>query len=189
MKDKDFSPKGKDKTYWIILNEAIALEITKGHLKWTNAQLARQAKVARSLIYYYFGKSKLNIILQACHLFGEFLAGTDQAHVQAWEEGDFNAGLKLSRRAIKKFPYLIPFYFLNRNTQNEIGELIRKYEEKGFQKRMKFITGINKSQARAIFSLQLGISTSPGLKDSDVDECFKFFKIPGSKQIASSDHL
>ena len=52
----------KDETYWKILDAVIALEIRRGHQKWTISELSRLSGITRTLIYYYFGKSKLEIL-------------------------------------------------------------------------------------------------------------------------------
>ena len=48
----------KDETFWSVLYSAIELDFKRGHLRGTMSELSRMSNVTRSLIYYYFGKSK-----------------------------------------------------------------------------------------------------------------------------------
>lgn len=178
MTESIIPKEGKDKTYWDILNAAIYLDIQHGHLKWTYAMLSRKSGVTRSLIYYYFGKSKINILEESCRLFGEILAGTADHHMNLWKDGDLAKPLKLSRDILTHFPALLPFYYLNRNKENNIGELIRDYEKKGIKKRKKFFPNLSTSQCRALFALQLGISTYPALEQVDIKVAVDMINIP-----------
>jgi hypothetical protein len=182
VKKKDIFPsEKKDRVYWTILNEAIYLEIRGGHLKWTYAELARRSHVSRSLIYYYFGKDKMNLLKEACVLFGELLAGTNKEKMQYWSEGDFVQGIREAKELFKVCPSIIPFYYLHRDKKNEIGELIRSMEKKGIKKRKKFFPHLDDAQARLLFALQFGISSFPGVKDKDLELCEQMIAIPGAK--------
>lgn len=178
MNESIIPKEGKDKTYWDILNAGINLDIQHGHLKWTYAQLSRKASVTRSLIYYYFGKSKITILEEACRLFGEILAGTAHPHMRLWKDGDLTQPLVLSRDILKNCDSLLPFYYLNRDKKNNIGDLIRDYEKKGIKKRKQFFPNLTISQCRALFALQLGISTYPGLEQADIQVAVDMIKIP-----------
>src|SRR6187401_2386822 len=95
---------GKDRVYWRILNAAILLDIRWGHLKWSITQLAASAKVTRSLIYYYFGRSKIDILLHAVKLIGlEFAGGTEKRH-SFWAERRFADSFIASRKMIAQTP-------------------------------------------------------------------------------------
>lgn len=173
MEKVELKLEGKDKTYWAILDSAILLDIQLGHLKWTYSQLSRKSKQTRSLIYYYFGKSKIGILQEACKLFGEFLSGTSELHLKFWEEKKYLEATLVTRNILEKSPSLLPFYFLYRGKENEIGELIREYERRGIQKRKKFLPNLTTAQARALFALQMGISTCPEMKTKDIEEALK----------------
>ncbi|MGK0367576.1 MAG: AcrR family transcriptional regulator [Thermoproteota archaeon] len=167
---------GKDKTYWDILNAAISLDIQKGHLKWSLTGLSKKADVTRSLIYHYFGKEKLNILEEACLLFGEKLAGISNEYLDFYKENDFISGIACSRQILEHCPMLLPFYYLNRTKINPIGVLIREYEEKGIQKRIEQFPNLKRNQAIAIYTLQFGISTCPNLRTEDIQTCIEMIK-------------
>lgn len=148
----------KDKKYWDILNSCIQLEITHGHLKWKISDLHRKSKVSRTLIYYYFGKIKKNIVLEACHYFGSILSGVDPELMDLYTKGEVAKALYLNKLALIKVPALIPFYFLYRDSKDEVGAIIRDYETKGIKKRKHFYPHLSESEARALFGLQMGLS-------------------------------
>lgn len=166
----------KDDVYKAVLNSAIELDIQLGHLKWTYTLLAKKSSISRTLIYYYFGKEKINILKEACLLFGEELAGSGEERMSAWENGRIDIGLNKTRELFKDYPYLIPFYFLYRTRNNEIGELIQRYEEEGFKKRKKFFPEKSDQELRIMFSFHLGLVTFPNLNDTDVEHACNSLK-------------
>jgi Bacterial regulatory proteins, tetR family len=166
----------KDEKYWKILNSCIRLELRHGHLKWTMAALHRESKVSRPLIYYYFGRSKKNIILEACHYFGVLLSGTDQLKMKLYDENQVAKALLESKELLIKSPDLVSFYFMHRHSKNEIGELIRSYERKGIKKREKFLK--NEKDAVVLFALHMGISLCSQIYDLEgIQSCLEALKI------------
>jgi AcrR family transcriptional regulator len=165
MSEKKYS---KDDVYKAVLNAAIELDIQQGHLKWNYTTLARRSGISRSLIYYYFGKEKINILKEACLLFGEELAGIGDERMNAWKEGRIDIGLNKTRSMFKDYPYLVPFYFLYRTQENEIGDTIKRYENEGYQKRKHFFPELSDSELKVMFSFHLGLATFPGLNEDDV---------------------
>jgi AcrR family transcriptional regulator len=159
--------KTKDETYWKILNSAISLDITKGHLKWTISELARKTDIQRPLIYYYFGKEKLNILLEACHLFGKIYAGISPDQKDKFANQDYFNGVKFARDTLKTCPNLAPFYFLNRGKDNEISKLIKHYHNEGLNMRLKDLEG-DETLAKAIFAFQMGMVLFDDLDDHEL---------------------
>jgi hypothetical protein len=157
----------KDETYWTILNNAISLDITKGHLKWTISELARQTDIKRPLIYYYFGKEKLNILLEACHLFGKIYAGISPSQVGKFAQEDYFTGLKYARDTLKTCPNLAPFYFINRDKENEISKLIKYYHKEGLNMRLRDLDN-DVTLAKAIYSFQIGMVLFDNLEDEEL---------------------
>lgn len=158
----------KEEVYKAVLNAAIELDIQLGHLKWTYTLLAKKSGISRTLIYYYFGKEKINILREACLLFGEELAGIGEERMAAWKEGRIDIGLNKTRNLFKDYPYLVPFYFLYRTQENEIGELIKRYELEGNKKRKHFFPNMTDQERRIMFSFHLGLATFAHLEEADV---------------------
>ena len=96
--------KEKDESYWIILSSAMDLDVKKGHLKWTMSDLSRKSKITRSLIYYYFGREKAEILEEAVKLIGHELAGLNEERLEMWKRGEFLDSLLAAREIIEKAP-------------------------------------------------------------------------------------
>lgn len=166
----------KEEVYKAVLNSAVELDIQLGHLKWTYTLLAKKSGISRTLIYYYFGKEKINILKEACLLFGEELAGIGEERMAAWREGRIDIGLNKTRLLFKDYPYLVPFYYLYRTQENEIGELIKRYENEGYKKRKKFFPEMSDQELRVMFSLHMGLATFPNLSEADVEYACSMLK-------------
>jgi hypothetical protein len=158
----------KDDVYKAVLNAAIELDIQVGHLKWTYTVLSKKSDISRTLIYYYFGKEKINILKEACLLFGNEFSGNGEERMNAWKEGKVDIGLNKTRALVKDYPYLIAFYFLYRTQENDIGVLIRDFEQEGFNKRKHFYPDLSDQQLRVMYSFHLGLVSFPNLEDADV---------------------
>lgn len=162
----------KEDVYKAVLNAAIELDIQLGHLKWTYTLLSKKSQISRTLIYYYFGKEKINILKEACLLFGDEFSGQGEERMNAWKEGRIDIGLNKSRDLIKDYPYLLAFYFLYRTKENEIGELIRRSENEAYKKRKHFFPELSDKELRIMFSFHLGLVAFPYLEHADVtDAC------------------
>ncbi len=166
----------KEDVYKAVLNAAIELDIQLGNLKWTYTLLSKKSKISRTLIYYYFGKEKINILKEACLLFGDEFSGKGQERMEAWESGNIDIGLNKTRSLVKDYPYLIAFYFLYRDKKNEIGDLIRKCESDGYQKRKHFFPELSDKELRIMFSFHLGLVAFPYLESSDVTDACNILK-------------
>jgi AcrR family transcriptional regulator len=139
----------KDKIYWAVLSSAIELDFKKGHLKWTLSEVSRKAKVTRSLIYYYFGRSKIGILEEACRVIGDELIGLTP-QIQMWQDGKFIDSLKLARSPYPKAPFLSSFIQSHIRKDNATGENLR-HLEKQFLKRIEgFFPQLSEDQVLAV---------------------------------------
>ena len=162
----------KDQLYWKILNAAIALDLQKGHLKWSISSLALHCNISRTSVYYYFGKSKHDILTEAVSLIGQELSGSTPARKELWDRGELAAGFRASRLILQQTPELRTFYFIHRQKNNEIGRLIRKNEQKFYKKIGTYFPGAA-ALSEALFSMFLGIVFDARLSDSGADEAVK----------------
>ncbi len=162
--------KTKDQTYWVLLDAAIELDIKKGHLKWTLSDLSRKSDITRSLIYYYFGKDKQDILKEAIKLIGEELIGLNEKRMELWKKGQFAESMKEARQFYENAPYLPLFIMENRNKQNEIGEALRSIEL-GFVNKLKaFFTNCDETQITSIFAIYWGLAYSPRISDASINQ-------------------
>lgn len=153
----------KKDIFWTVLNAAISLDIKKGPLKWSMTELSKTSKISRSLIYYYFGKSKENILLEAIHLFGKEFSGSTPERIEAWKRGEIAETLYQTQLVFKQSPFLRTFYTINREEKSKIGEAIRDYESKLRGKISQFFSALTKQELDAVFAMILGVAMTPGL--------------------------
>jgi hypothetical protein len=164
---------GKDASYWRILNAAILLDLRLGHQKWSLAQLARSGKVARSLIYYYFGRSKFDILVHAVKLIGYEVSGQSDLSHKLWQQGQIAESLIATRVLLAQSPALGTFYFVNRDKENEIGSLIRKHEEAFGRKISKYFPKLTPTEIKGLHALINGVVFTSWLKDDEVRDATK----------------
>ncbi len=160
----------KDKVYWSILNSAIELDIKKGHQKWTLSDLSRKSGITRSLIYYYFGKKKSEILKEAIRVVGEEFIGLSPERMQLWETGELLTSMKKARELNQHAPYISLFILENRNKENEIGDSLREIQGEFIKKLKSFFCDCNDDQISAIFSIYWGLSFSPILTEEGLKQ-------------------
>ncbi|MCB0377735.1 MAG: TetR/AcrR family transcriptional regulator [Bdellovibrionales bacterium] len=166
----------KDETYWKVLNCAIELEFKKGHLKWTMTDLSRKSKVTRSLIYYYFGRSKMSILEEAVKVIGEEFVGMSEKRLTFWREGAFEESLLEARKLYERMPYLCAFYLNYRQLPNDIGEALLKLEKAFLRKIANFAPKASKEEVNTIFAVYFGICFSPNVGIKEIKIYAQFIK-------------
>src|SRR5262249_15127056 len=70
-----------------ILEAMLLLENEKGHLRWKISDVARVAKVSRTLVYYYFGRTKQELLETGVELLGEEYFGLTEEREKLLHEG------------------------------------------------------------------------------------------------------
>ena len=166
----------KDEIYWTVLNCALELEFKKGHLKWTMTELSRKSKITRSLIYYYFGREKMDILQAAIAVIGEEFVGVTEKRIELWRNGDFEAGLTEARRIYEKMPHLCAFYLTYRNRPNVIGEALTKIDQ-AFKRKLAIIApNATEAQINTLFAVYFGIGWSPYVGPEEIKIFTGFMK-------------
>ena len=158
----------KDETFWAVLNAAIQLEFVRGHQRWTMSELSRMSKVTRSLIYYYFGKSKEAILLEAVKIIGEEFFGLTAGRIDLWQKGEIAESVLQSRRLLEKSPFMGSFYMVHREAETEIGEAMRSLEREYKAKLKRFFKEVQDPYRDALFGLLLGLVLTPRLSEDAV---------------------
>ena len=137
-----------------ILKTVIRLEVQKGHLKWSISEVSRISGVTRSLIYYYFGQKKHEIMEEASSYLARNIFRLDTPR-----EKDI-AITDRTEEVLKTFrenPYYFIHFYLHRNHAGRAGIRIRA-AEKGFLKKLaNEFPGLNNEQIRLIYILELGL--------------------------------
>jgi AcrR family transcriptional regulator len=163
----------KDENYWKILNSAVRLDVQKGHLRWTVAELARASGVGRTLIYYYFGKSKEQVIKTALNIIAEEVFGLSPERLQLWQEGRIAESIEKSRDMLKLAPQLREFYFHWRYTPSETQEDLVRVEKRYLQKLKKAKPSLSNVAAEAVFALLFGLVMHPSASPAAIQMAVK----------------
>lgn len=158
----------KDDTFWRVLNSAIELDFRRGHLRWSMSELSRSSKITRSLIYYYFGKSKEAILLEAVKLIGEEFFGLNEGRSELWKTGKIAESVLANRHLLEKSPAIGAFYMIHREETTEIGTSLRHLEQDYKQKLKKYFAGASDANLEAIFGLFMGLVVTPRLSEDAV---------------------
>jgi AcrR family transcriptional regulator len=153
--------KQKDETYWNILDAALRLDFKKGHLRWTLTELSRATSVPRTSIYYYFGKSKEEILVSALKILGEEIFGLSPDRRLLWEQGAIDESIFRSREITEKSPHILAFYFAHRRDENAVGTTLRKLEAQHREKLRPFIKNASDEKLDALVSLLMGLVAGP----------------------------
>ncbi|MEQ1877651.1 MAG: hypothetical protein ABL958_13485 [Bdellovibrionia bacterium] len=133
-------------------------------------RLSKQSRVSRTLIYYYFGKSKLGILREGVNLFGAEFAGVTPERVAMWREGKIAESLTMSRALLKQMPQLASFYFLYRDEETEVGEAIRDKEKQFKEKLVSFFPHLSQARVDGLFAGFWGIVFAPAIDEDAVRE-------------------
>ena len=158
----------KDDVYWLVFTTVLNLEFKFGHQRWTISQLSRSSGISRPLIYYYFGKSKPQIVLEAVRILGDVIAGLPDKNIEMWKTGHLVEEVLETRQLLAKAPNMIAFYFSRRNDTNEIGNAIRAIETKFMKKLSDFFPDMPRPQLEGFFAVFIGLTFSLNISDDAV---------------------
>lgn len=151
----------KHSTHWKVLRAAIELDSSKGHLLWTMSDLSRKSGVTRSLIYYYFGRQKKDILLEAVRFIGKELFGLSDERLELWKNNQIDQSVTASRKLFQKYHFLYAFYFCQRAKDSLIGKEIRNLEAKHLNKIKSRFPDFSTEECQVVSSLFLGFVLSP----------------------------
>ncbi len=150
--------RAKDRQYWKVLDAVIRLDVTRGHLKWKLTEVSRLSGVGRPLIYYYFGKSKPEVIHTAMKVIGDEFFGLSPERIQLWESGQVKESLLRTRELLTRAPHVAQFYFFWRHQKGEIGEQFRALEKRYRRKLHQLVPGLSEAEREALFAGLFGFS-------------------------------
>lgn len=157
--------KSKDDIFWSIFDAIIKLDITKGHMGWSISDISRSSGVSRPLIYYYFGKSKENMMQTAVDYLGKEYFGLSDERMELWKNRNIFESLSRSRKLWQKSPYSYSFYILRRDLQNPVGQTIRDLEKQYEDKLKIFYPQASRNMHAAVTAILFGLAISPTLTE------------------------
>ena len=160
------SKKSKEEVYWKVLQAAIELDFKKGHQKWTISDVSRASGVTRSLIYYYFGRSRAALLEEAVKVIGSEVFGLTDERLEMWKKGRMLESALLSKQTAQQYPFLISFYFTHRFRQNAIGGAIRELEKKHYKKVSQFFSNVSEEQLHKQLAVLFGSVLCPHIEST-----------------------
>ena len=136
--------------YYRICDVLIRLDVQKGHLKWTISDVARIARVTRSLIYYYFGRKKEELLMEAARYMLKTIYAIDQPH------DGLDVRIEKTLEATNRNPYLFIFWHLNRGQATELGQMIAQEERKLIDSLKIYFPESSELEIFKIYMLEVG---------------------------------
>ena len=158
----------KDEKYWRLLSGACSLDVQRGHLAWSLSELSRTASVTRSLIYHYFGGSKLDILLAAVDIIGQDIIGLSEDRLQLWSANRIADSILATRAILQRVPELLTFYYLRRAADDVIGRRLRELERAQRQKIQQHLSHLSEAEVEAIYAMLMGLSIAPDITEDSV---------------------
>ena len=122
-------PKTKEERIFQTATCILALEISKGHLKWKVTDLVRKSNMSRTLVYRYFGSNKKDILLFAIRAFNKRFWGVDEESLQ-YGQVPFPEKVKRARAFLMKYPEAVQFYSKWRSKDSFLKEEFINIEKK-----------------------------------------------------------
>lgn len=160
---------GKEEVFFRICNSVLKKEVEKGHLQWTISDVARDAEVTRSLVYYYFGKEKEKVFTEAWkYMISLFFQFSDVG-----KSTPINERMYGILQSMRRMPYLFILFFLQKSRDTEIAKEISKAEEQLLDIFQQEYPSYSRTQILRLYLMELG-AIAYNLKPEDALEVFDF---------------
>lgn len=164
-----------EEVHFRILNAVTKLEVAKGHLNWKIAEVAKEADVTRSLIYYYLGKEKDVILKEAVKFMISRIFNLSQQNSVGIRER-----IKIVRDQIIQMPYLLALYMINKGADNDISAIICEAESELFELLKQKYPAVDPREHLRIYLMELGVCLYRDIDDETLD--YLFVKYDGKKK-------
>lgn len=161
-----------------ILDAVVRLEVVKGHLRWKMSELSRLSGVQRTLIYYYFGKSKEAILQAALKTIGDDFFGLSAERIKMWKEGRIKDSILRTRELFVRAPHVAEFFFHWRHQTSEVQKELKHLEKRYIAKIKEVFPNVPKADAEAVFTIFFGLVLVPELDEAVLDRVIKGMKFP-----------
>lgn len=167
----------RDSDFFKILDGVLRLEVSKGHLRWKISDVSRVSGVQRTLIYYYFGKSKENILKTAMKVVSEDFFGLSEDRLELWRQGRVSESVTRTRELFAKAPHLAEFYFHWRHQPSEIRDEFKRIEQRYLAKIKDFFPKLTAHERQALHTIFFGLTMIPDLDPKAQDLILKRLKL------------
>lgn len=140
----------KEQVYFKICDSVLFYELFKGHLNWSLSDISKHSGVTRSLIYYYMGKEKEQILQEAVRFMLELFFNTNQEKSLGVEER-----MVMVLTQTRQMPHIFLYYSSERIKDSEYGKIIRDAEEVLFTYMEKELH-VDRKTVLKLFLMELG---------------------------------
>lgn len=140
----------KEQVYFKICDSVLLHELIKGHLKWSLSDISKHSGITRSLIYYYMGKEKEQILQEAIRFMLELFFNTN-IDKRLGVEGR----MELVLTQIRQMPHIFLYYVSERIKNSDYGMMIREREEALFSYMEKELQ-VSREKVLKLFLMELG---------------------------------
>lgn len=151
-----------------IMEAVIELEMTKGHLKWRMTDLSRVSGVTRSLLYYYFGQDKKHIFREAVQYYIIEFFDFRIERAEKVKRGQIVELISLTRKRLRKTPYLLQFYAKHRLEKTEVSVQFEQAEKKYYENLKESLPKKWHPFARVLWAFVFGLAVQPDLNDEEL---------------------
>lgn len=140
----------KEQVYFKICDSVLFYELFKGHLNWSLSDISKHSGVTRSLIYYYMGKEKEQILQEAVRFMLELFFNTNQEKSLGVEER-----MVMVLTQTRQMPHIFLYYSSERIKDSQYGKIIRDAEE-GLFAYMEKELHVDRKTVLKLFLMELG---------------------------------
>ena len=141
--------------------------------KRSEENLNPKNKISRPLIYYYFGKSKENIMKTAIDFLGQEYFGLSEERIKLWQNGEILQSVLLTRSLCQKAPQIHLVYMFRRNLQTAVGESLREFENRHRTKIQDYYSKLSQDSVEALSAVFFGLVAMPALGQKGVENALK----------------
>jgi AcrR family transcriptional regulator len=147
-----------------IVETVFTFESSKGHLRWSVINVAKAAKVSRSLVYYHFGQTKEEVLLGCLvELVEEFYGLTMERQQMALVES-----LILTHRMYRQIPAYAIFFQKWRHAPSKIQEIFLDTEARYERKLATALKKATPAQIKAVHAIFHGLVTAAYLDEKSL---------------------
>lgn len=140
----------KEQVYFKICDSVLYFELIKGHMKWSLSDISKHSGVTRSLIYYYMGKEKEQILQEAVLFMIELFFNSNQERKLGVSDR-----MQMVLSKVREMPHVFLFYASERIKDSEYGKIIRKAEIDLLDYMEKELR-LERAQVLKLFLMELG---------------------------------
>lgn len=161
------------------MNTVLAFENQKGHLKWKVTEIARASKVSKSLVYYYLGSTKEQILDSSIRIGCEEFYGLNPEREELIRTQGLIASIMYTREIFLKNYAFSSFYLRWAKTPTPMGKALQEYDKR-YQKKLKgLFPHMNDTERKALRAIFNGFVVAPDLNEEILKTALAWLPLKG----------